>query len=79
MLLGEEDGVCRDAVVGHPSVTLQHPNDDVWEAVLGLDEGRRAHREEAGELNLWAHKVIQPTSCRRINTVLPDFDTISGK
>lgn len=36
--LGEEDLVGRDAVVGDPAVSLQHPDDYVWEAVLWLSE-----------------------------------------
>lgn len=59
MLLGEEHSVCWDAVVGHPTVTLQHPNHDVWEAVLRLDEGSRVHREEAGGLNLLVRNINQ--------------------
>lgn len=59
MLLGEENGVCRDAVVRHTPVALQHPNYDVWEAVLRLDEGCRVHREGARGLNLLVHNVIQ--------------------
>lgn len=38
VLLGEEDAVRWDAVVRHPAVALQHPDDDVWEAVLGLEQ-----------------------------------------
>lgn len=37
ILLGENDCVCRDAVVGHPAVPLQHPYHYVWKAVLRLD------------------------------------------
>lgn len=38
VLLGEDDGVRWDAVVRHPAVALQHPDHDVWEAVLRLGD-----------------------------------------
>lgn len=37
ILLREDDCVCRDAVIGHPAVPLQHPYHNVWKAVLRLD------------------------------------------
>lgn len=36
---GEEDLVGRHPLVGHPLVPLQHPDDDVRKAVLGLERG----------------------------------------
>lgn len=36
---GEEDFMGRHPLVGHTLVTLQHPDDDIWQAVLGLERG----------------------------------------
>ena len=36
---GEEDLVGRYPLVRHPLVALQHPDDDVGQAVLGLERG----------------------------------------
>lgn len=36
---GEEDFMGRHPLVGHTLVTLQHPDDDVRQAVLGLERG----------------------------------------
>lgn len=45
MLLGEDHSVCWDAVVGHPTVALQHPYHDVWKTVLRLGERQTEKRE----------------------------------
>lgn len=36
---GEEDFMGGYPLVGHALITLQHPDDDVWQTVLGLEKG----------------------------------------
>lgn len=52
VLLGEEDGVCWDAVVRHPAVALQHPYHYVWKTVLGL-----RHRKRDIEGLIWVFQI----------------------
>lgn len=35
---GKQNLVCWDSLVGHALITLQHPDDDVGQAVLGLEK-----------------------------------------
>lgn len=58
ILLGENDGVCGDAVVGHPAVPLQHPYHNVWKAVLRLD-GRTVDTSHVCK-SLQSHDTISP-------------------
>lgn len=36
---GEEDFMGWHPLVGHALIALQHPDDDIWQAVLGLERG----------------------------------------
>lgn len=52
--------VCRDAIVRHPVVTLQHPHHDVWKTVLRL---RYRHTFDIKVKQSYSHTAKDTVKC----------------